>query len=102
EIYDIGVACQEACANAVEHAYAPGDEAFEVDARLRGRTVEVTVRDRGRWREQRDVGRGRGLQIMRELMDDVEVRHDDDGTTVVLRRALGERARPVTPRGSVA
>ena len=37
EIYDITVACQEACANAVEHAYAPGDAAFEVEATLAGR-----------------------------------------------------------------
>ena len=47
QTYDVMVACQEACANAVEHAYAPGEEAFEVEAELRDRTIEITVRDHG-------------------------------------------------------
>ena len=38
EIYDITVACQEACANAVEHAYGPGRESFEVEASSRAGT----------------------------------------------------------------
>ena len=54
EIYDITVACQEACANAVEHAYAPGP----AGVRGRGRThddgaIEIAVRDRGQWRPAR-------------------------------------------------
>ena len=36
ETYDITVAVQEAAANAVEHAYAPGMAAFSVDAEHRG------------------------------------------------------------------
>ena len=35
EIYDITVAVQEASANAVEHAYAPGTAALDVEARPR-------------------------------------------------------------------
>ena len=31
QAYDIIVATQEACANAVEHAYGPGRAEFEVD-----------------------------------------------------------------------
>ena len=38
EIYDITVAVQEASANAVEHAYAPGAATFDVEAR-RARTA---------------------------------------------------------------
>jgi GAF domain-containing protein/anti-sigma regulatory factor (Ser/Thr protein kinase) len=89
EIYDITVACQEACANAVEHAYAPGDEAFEVDATLIDGAVEVSVQDRGQWRRARGTHRGRGMPMMEALMDSVHVQHTADGTTVVLRRALG-------------
>ena len=37
ETYDITVAVQEAAANAVEHAYAPGLAAFTVDAEARRR-----------------------------------------------------------------
>jgi serine phosphatase RsbU (regulator of sigma subunit)/anti-sigma regulatory factor (Ser/Thr protein kinase) len=88
EIYDITVACQEACANAVEHAYAPGDEAFEVDAILNDGAVEISVRDRGQWRRARGTHRGRGMPMMEALMDSVHVQHTADGTTVVLRRAI--------------
>src|SRR4051794_8973234 len=93
EIYDVTVACQEACANAVEHAYAPGEEAFEVEAvRLEG-AVEISVRDRGQWRRARGTHRGRGMPMMEALMDSVHVQHTAEGTVVVLRRSLGgERA----------
>ena len=91
EIYDITVAAQEACANAVEHAYAPGPEAFEVEAVHVDGSVEVTVRDRGQWRRARGTHRGRGMPMMEALMDSVHVQHTSDGTAVVLRRALGGR-----------
>jgi serine phosphatase RsbU (regulator of sigma subunit)/anti-sigma regulatory factor (Ser/Thr protein kinase) len=90
EIYDITVACQEACANAVEHAYAPGEEAFEVDAGLTDGAVEISVHDRGQWRRARGTHRGRGMPMMEALMDSVHVQHTADGTTVVLRRELGK------------
>ena len=89
EIYDITVATQEACANAVEHAYAPGDEAFEVDATLIDGVAEISVRDRGQWRRARGTHRGRGMPMMEALMDSVHVQHTADGTTVVLRRRIG-------------
>jgi serine phosphatase RsbU (regulator of sigma subunit)/putative methionine-R-sulfoxide reductase with GAF domain/anti-sigma regulatory factor (Ser/Thr protein kinase) len=88
EIYDITVATQEACANTVEHAYAPGPEAFEVEATRTGREIEIAVRDRGRWRPARGTHRGRGLPMMEALMESVHVQHTDDGTVVVLRRTL--------------
>ena len=37
EGYDIVLACNEAFANAIEHAYGPGDGSVEVDAALSGR-----------------------------------------------------------------
>ena len=50
--------------------------------------VVVTVRDHGRWLTSTPtVDRGRGLRIISALVDDVIV-GDDEGTTVVLRRAL--------------
>jgi GAF domain-containing protein/anti-sigma regulatory factor (Ser/Thr protein kinase) len=88
EIYDVTVACQEACANAVEHAYAPGEEAFEVEAFLVGDSVEICVRDRGQWRRARGTHRGRGMPMMEALMDSVHVQHTAEGTVVVLRRTL--------------
>jgi serine phosphatase RsbU (regulator of sigma subunit)/anti-sigma regulatory factor (Ser/Thr protein kinase) len=88
EIYDITVAVQEAAANAVEHAYAPGMAAFAVDAEHAEGEIIVTVTDRGRWREARGQNRGRGLPLMRGLMESVDVVPAEGGTSVVLRRTL--------------
>jgi anti-sigma regulatory factor (Ser/Thr protein kinase)/putative methionine-R-sulfoxide reductase with GAF domain len=92
EGYDIVVACQEACANAIEHAYAPGAAAFEVELALEARTVRITVRDHGQWRPARGENRGRGLPMMRALMDAVDVRESPAGTEIVLTRTLGRPA----------
>jgi anti-anti-sigma factor len=82
------VAVGEACANAAEHAYQ-GSEAgpmsviahVDVDGML-----TVTVRDEGTWRPpDRDPGdRGRGLLIMRQLVDTVMFEEGERGTTVTL------------------
>lgn len=86
--YDITAAVQEACTNAVDHAYGPAGGEFELDARHEDGTIVVSVRDGGGWRDPRGDDRGRGLPIMRALMDSVEVERADSGTTVVLRRAV--------------
>jgi anti-sigma regulatory factor (Ser/Thr protein kinase) len=89
EIYEVLVACGEAGANAVAHAHpALSDSSFEVRATQDGLEVEITVRDTGRWRPSADEGRGRGLAVMRELMDEVEIDRSKKGTTVTLRRRL--------------
>ncbi|HET6448456.1 MAG TPA: SpoIIE family protein phosphatase [Conexibacter sp.] len=92
EIYDIVVACQEACANAVEHAYRPGRHWFELDAAYDRGRVHLTIRDSGRWRPARGTHRGRGVTLMRGLMDFVEIEHTDAGTTVILERTLRANA----------
>jgi anti-sigma regulatory factor (Ser/Thr protein kinase) len=91
ETYDITVACQEACANAVEHAYAPGPAGFELEAEHADGEIRLTVRDRGNWRDARGTHRGRGLPIMEALMDTVDIDHSPGGTAVQMRRALGAR-----------
>ena len=73
--YDIVLACNEACANAIEHAYGPGDASVDIDAAFSGDEVAITVRDYGRWREPRGNNRGRGLGLMETLMDSVQHRH---------------------------
>jgi anti-sigma regulatory factor (Ser/Thr protein kinase) len=89
EIYEILVACGEACANAVAHAHpALTDSSFEVLAEAEGVEVEIAIRDTGRWRTPGDATRGRGLSVMRELMEAVEIEPSEQGTTVRLRRRL--------------
>jgi GAF domain-containing protein/anti-sigma regulatory factor (Ser/Thr protein kinase) len=92
EIYDITVAVQEASANAVEHAYAPGPAAFDVDATYDAGTVTVVVRDHGRWRPGRGEHRGRGVPMMRALMEGVEIDHQSEGTRIAMRRRIGRAA----------
>jgi GAF domain-containing protein/anti-sigma regulatory factor (Ser/Thr protein kinase) len=89
EAFDITVASQEACANAVEHAYGPGRRSFSIEATIDRGVVQVTVCDEGRWRPPRGTNRGRGLPLMRALMEKVDVRQSDAGTVVVLERSLG-------------
>jgi len=88
DAYDVLIAAGEAAANAVEHAYGPVDAEFEVEGRVTDGSVVLAVRDSGRWREPRGQHRGRGLLLMRELMDDVRIDRDEQGTAVEMRRAL--------------
>src|SRR4051794_19685467 len=82
------VAVGEACANAAEHAYQgtePGPMSVSAHVDVDG-VLTVTVRDEGHWRPpDRDPGdRGRGLLIMRQLVDTVTFDEQPRGTTVTL------------------
>ena len=91
--FDIVLACSEASANAAEHAYPPQEGHFDVDAVHEGDQVVITVSDTGTWRPESDTQRGRGLTLMRGLIDEVSVeRGDPDGTIVTLRRRVGKDA----------
>jgi FixJ family two-component response regulator/anti-sigma regulatory factor (Ser/Thr protein kinase)/putative methionine-R-sulfoxide reductase with GAF domain len=87
-VYDITLATGEACTNAIEHAYAPGEASFDLEASRGTDDVLVTVRDYGSWRPPRGRNRGRGLKLMETLMDAVTVRREKTGTIVELRRSL--------------
>jgi PAS domain S-box-containing protein len=87
-IAEITTACGEAATNAIEHAGAPGNPPFEISGRIADGEIEIAVRDRGTWRQPREGDRGRGLSLMRALMDTVEVAPSPEGTTVRLGRRL--------------
>lgn len=89
ELTEITLAANEACANAVEHAYSPAPAHFTFVARVDQGEVTITVTDAGSWREPRGVDRGRGLRIMDAAMDSVEL-HDvgAHGTQITMRRRL--------------
>jgi anti-sigma regulatory factor (Ser/Thr protein kinase)/putative methionine-R-sulfoxide reductase with GAF domain len=91
EVAAITLACGEACANAIEHAYAPGVAYFELEAEHDDGVVTVTVRDTGRWRAARGSNRGRGLMMMAAAVDVLDVRTTGAGTEVVMRQTLGTR-----------
>jgi serine phosphatase RsbU (regulator of sigma subunit)/DNA-binding response OmpR family regulator/anti-sigma regulatory factor (Ser/Thr protein kinase) len=89
-VYDLTLAAGEACTNAIEHAYAPGDASFDIEAQHEDDAVRVVVRDYGQWRPARGQNRGRGLRLMEALMEEVVITRAQNGTIVEMRRALAD------------
>jgi anti-sigma regulatory factor (Ser/Thr protein kinase) len=95
------MACNEACENAIEHGYDFGDDLFAVELCAVDGEISVNVRDNGTWREPRERSdRGRGLPLMRKLMDLVDVQPRPGGTTVRMTRRLA--IAPATAAGQTS
>ncbi len=88
DVYDIVLACSEACANVVEHAYALRRGELEVEGDVSASESTIVVRDFGRWRAPRSSNRGRGTPLMETIMDDVSINSGESGTEVVMRRSF--------------
>lgn len=92
EVDDIRLALSEACANAVRHA--AGTKSYRVRLDVDEERCEIEVADIGPGMpagipesvEESEAESGRGLQLMRSLMDDFELAGDGVGTTIVLRK----------------
>jgi anti-sigma regulatory factor (Ser/Thr protein kinase) len=88
---DVILACSEACANAMEHPRATDRAVFEVGVHLHRGVLELAVRDYGCWDADEDAEgdvRGRGLDMLRSLMDEVSIVKGEEGTEVTMRRGL--------------
>src|SRR5436309_13890334 len=93
---DIEVALTEACTNVLDHA--SGDEEYEVVAELDDNVCTILVVDTGHGFDAAEVGHveadpnaeeGRGIQLIRALVDRVHFRSKtDDGTVVHLEKTL--------------
>jgi serine phosphatase RsbU (regulator of sigma subunit)/anti-sigma regulatory factor (Ser/Thr protein kinase) len=96
------VACGEACANVVQHAYSGAPSPGTIDVEVRRRVgadggvdaVEVAVQDHGTWRVPAARGGGWGLGVIRALTESVDTRHDPGGTVVTMTRAVRRGAVP--------
>lgn len=91
ELFDVTLSASEAATNAIEHAYGAREASFTVRCEHDGQKVTVTVRDIGRWRTDRPPGGGRGLEIMRALLDSVEIDSDEGGTVVTMTKRLSRQ-----------
>jgi anti-sigma regulatory factor (Ser/Thr protein kinase) len=103
---DFESAVAEALANAVEHGNGPGAGAISVKVDAMEGWIVARIRDAGYGNlangpvdlladpraQQAEDERGRGLEMMRRLVDEVEVVEHADGRVVQLRMRTGSAA----------
>lgn len=83
--YALITAVGEAMANAVEHAYPERPGIVRLRIVDDAGKLHATIEDDGRWKQaQKRDERGRGLPLMRALMDGVEIRINQSHTTIGL------------------
>jgi serine/threonine-protein kinase RsbW len=93
-VYQIKAAASEATANAIEHGSGGPEDAVVVEAVDEGGSFVLYVRDTGSFRprvsSRGDLPeRGRGLQFLGQMMDEVDVRPGRDGTEVRMMKRAG-------------
>jgi PAS domain S-box-containing protein len=88
QVEDIILACSEATANAMEHAYGQREGPIEVRGRRESDRIVVSVCDSGQWRPARADERGRGLDVIDAMMDSVEILKHPGGTEVRMVRRV--------------
>lgn len=97
DIYDLKLAVTEAVTNVIRHAAV---ESYEVEFRVLPQAVEVTVTDAGGGFRVSDLPTepdeqgGFGLTVIENLVDELVLESEDDGTRIrMVRRAGGAANR---------
>jgi anti-sigma regulatory factor (Ser/Thr protein kinase) len=99
EIDDVLLAVGEASTNALEHGSDsdPG-RVVGVEVSISDDTLVAEVSDTGSWQHDAArsalLGRGRGLMIMRGIMDEVRIANSQAGTTLTMTRRIRRHAAP--------
>lgn len=106
-IFQVELACDEACTNVIEHAYG-GENRGELDIvwSYDDRAFTITIYDQGKTFDPQSVPQpnlpivddptnlkvgGLGIYFMRKLMDEISYRFDESkGNTLVMRKLLSE------------
>ena len=101
EIFDIKLVLEESLTNAIKHGNHMDSDLFvEVSIVTEGRNLVITVKDQGQGfdvsrvpdptqKEQLMKTSGRGVYLMRKLMD--EVRYCDGGHTIIMTKLFNSR-----------
>ncbi|WP_039798461.1 SpoIIE family protein phosphatase [Nocardia araoensis] len=95
---DLVAAANEACSNSIEHAYRNADTGrVRMSATCDIDTVVIVVNDTGDWKPRAsDPGyRGRGIDMMRALTEELDIDHSESGTTVRMSVTLPAITFPV-------
>ncbi|MER6474144.1 SpoIIE family protein phosphatase [Streptomyces collinus] len=92
DVQNVLVAAGEACANAIEHGHrdAPG-QAVRLRAEALVDHLHLTVADSGLWKvpqPERNTHRGRGITLMRAMMQQVTITPGPSGTTVDMQMRI--------------
>jgi serine phosphatase RsbU (regulator of sigma subunit)/anti-sigma regulatory factor (Ser/Thr protein kinase) len=90
--YNVLVAAGEACANAIEHGHrdSPGGR-IRLRAIATADGLHLSVTDSGHWKTpqaEEATHRGRGLVLMRALMDTITVTSGASGTTIDMQARI--------------
>ncbi len=105
ELADIKTAVSEAVTNAIVHGYAGTRGIVEMKCRIKGRSIEITITDRGHgiadvalamqplYSGSNDEERsGMGFTVMQSFMDTLRVESEfGEGTTVVMTKKVGSQ-----------
>ncbi|WP_028477740.1 SpoIIE family protein phosphatase [Nocardia sp. CNY236] len=94
---DLVAAANEACSNSIEHAYRGAAGRVGLSATCESDAVVITVTDGGKWKPRAsDPGyRGRGIEMMRALTEELDIAHEGPGTTVRMSVTLPAITFPV-------
>ncbi|MDE1669569.1 MULTISPECIES: SpoIIE family protein phosphatase [Nocardia] len=95
---DLVAAANEACSNSIEHAYRnDANGRVRLAATCDIDTVVIVVTDTGDWKPRAsDPGyRGRGIDMMRALTEELDIDHSGPGTTVRMSVTLPAITFPV-------
>jgi anti-sigma regulatory factor (Ser/Thr protein kinase) len=93
--YDVKLAMSEAVTNAIQHGSSSPRDPIKIGIAAEGGALVFEVRDTGRFRPRvrRRGGElsesGRGLEFMRVLMDEVDLRPGDGGTLMRFAKRRG-------------
>jgi serine/threonine-protein kinase RsbW len=93
DVYDLKLAVTEAVTNVIRHAAV---DTYEVEYRVLGRTVEVTVTDTGGGFRLSDLAGepdeqgGFGLKVIENLVDELVLDSKGDGTRMKMVRRASE------------
>ena len=96
DLGDIEIATGEAVTNAILYGSPNSASRVQIACRFTGNTLHIEIRDQGHGfdpaRIPEDVGTdalgGRGIRLMRALMDQVELRYDGKGMVIHLSKKL--------------
>ncbi len=89
ERHDAVLAVSEACNNAIEHGYRAKAGIIHLRLEHSEGALAIRIEDRGGWAAPTpSIERGRGIPLIRAVMDMTTIEHDEGGTSVTLSRLL--------------